>query len=55
VDPTLIRLAVVFAGILTAIVPVVIFYLIAWIIVPEAPWTGSEQPPPGSPPPPPSD
>ncbi len=35
IDPTLIRLIVVFLCIATAILPVVLTYLAAWIIVPE--------------------
>ena len=37
IDPTLIRLIVVFLCIATAILPVVLTYLAAWIIVPEKP------------------
>ncbi len=37
VDPTVIRLAAVVVALATAIVPVTIAYVIAWIIVPEAP------------------
>ena len=37
IDPTLIRLIVVFLCIATAIIPVVLTYLAAWIIVPEKP------------------
>ena len=35
VDATLIRLGVVFLGLITAVVPLVIVYIIAWIIIPE--------------------
>lgn len=35
IDPTLVRLVVVFLCIATAILPVVLTYLAAWIIVPE--------------------
>ncbi|MEM7007748.1 MAG: PspC domain-containing protein [Thermodesulfobacteriota bacterium] len=35
VDSTLIRLGVVFLGLITAVVPLVIVYIIAWIIIPE--------------------
>ncbi len=35
IDPTLIRLIVVFLCFATAILPVVLTYLAAWIIVPE--------------------
>ena len=34
VDPTLVRLGVVFLAVLTAIAPVLIAYLVAWVIVP---------------------
>lgn len=34
-DPTLLRVAVVALAILTGILPVVIFYLVAWFIMPD--------------------
>ncbi len=34
VDPTLVRLATVFLAMLTAVAPVLIAYLVAWVIVP---------------------
>ena len=34
-DPTLIRLLFVLIMLLTAVLPVVLFYVIAWIIMPE--------------------
>jgi phage shock protein C len=37
IDPTIIRLAFVFIGIATAIFPLVIAYIIGWIIIPEHP------------------
>ncbi len=37
IDPTLVRLVVVFLCFATAIIPVVLTYLAAWIIVPEKP------------------
>ena len=37
IDPTIIRLAFVFIGIATAIFPLVIAYIIGWIIIPENP------------------
>ena len=37
IDPTLLRLGVVFVGIITGVVPLVVVYIIAWIIIPEAP------------------
>ncbi len=35
IDSTLIRLGVVFVGILTGVLPIVIAYIIGWIIIPE--------------------
>jgi len=37
IDPTLVRLLVIFLCFSTAIFPVVLTYLIAWAIVPEEP------------------
>jgi phage shock protein C len=37
VDPTVVRLAAVFGGLITGIFPFFIAYIIAWVIVPEAP------------------
>jgi len=37
VDPTVVRLVAVIAGLATAIIPFLVGYVIAWIIVPEAP------------------
>jgi phage shock protein PspC (stress-responsive transcriptional regulator) len=37
IDPTLIRLGVVFAGLATAIMPLVIAYIIGVIIIPVGP------------------
>ncbi len=37
IDPTLIRLAVFFVCIATAVLPVLLTYLVAWVIVPEKP------------------
>ena len=36
VDSTLIRLAFVFITLLTAIIPMIVAYLVGWIIIPEA-------------------
>jgi len=36
VDPTVVRLGTVIIALVTAIFPVVIGYIIAWIIIPEA-------------------
>lgn len=35
IDPTIIRLAMVLAALLTVVVPFVIVYLVGWIIIPE--------------------
>ncbi len=37
IDPNLVRLLVVFLCLATAIVPMVLTYLIAWIILPDEP------------------
>jgi len=37
IDPTLIRLALVFFCLATAVLPVVITYLIGWIVIPQKP------------------
>ncbi|NLX06329.1 MAG: PspC domain-containing protein [Phycisphaerae bacterium] len=37
VDPTILRLGLVFLTILTGIVPLVVTYIIAWAIIPEEP------------------
>jgi phage shock protein C len=34
-DPTLVRLAVVFAAVLTGFFPVIVTYLVAWYLMPE--------------------
>jgi phage shock protein PspC (stress-responsive transcriptional regulator) len=49
VDPTLIRLGVVFAAFLTALAPMLLAYLAAWIIVPERPIDWSTAAPPAGP------
>ena len=36
VDPTLVRLAFVFVGVTTGVLPAVFTYLVGWIIVPMA-------------------
>jgi len=36
-DPTLIRLMLVFICLVTAVLPVVITYLIGWIVIPQKP------------------
>ncbi len=35
VDPTVVRLATVFAALLTAVLPFVVVYIVGWIIIPE--------------------
>ncbi len=37
IDPTLVRLAMVFLCVATGILPLVITYLVAWFIIPEKP------------------
>lgn len=37
IDPTLIRLAFVLAALATAIIPVLVTYVVAWVIVPKKP------------------
>ena len=37
VDSTMIRLAFVFIGLITGILPLVVAYIIGWIIIPENP------------------
>jgi phage shock protein C len=37
IDPTLIRLAFVFIGLVTGIIPIMVAYIIGWIIIPLAP------------------
>ena len=44
VDPTLLRLVLVFVGIATGIVPMLIAYVVAWAIVPEEPFVGVHRP-----------
>jgi phage shock protein C len=36
VDPTLVRLGVVLLGLVTAVIPMLIAYLLAWFIIPAA-------------------
>jgi phage shock protein PspC (stress-responsive transcriptional regulator) len=35
VDPTLVRLVLVLLCILTAVLPMVLFYIIAWLVMPD--------------------
>ena len=44
VDATLLRLLIVFVGIATGIVPMLIAYVVAWGIVPEEPYVGVHRP-----------
>lgn len=37
IDSTLIRLAVVFIGLVTAIVPIIVAYIVGWMIIPTGP------------------
>jgi len=37
VDPTLIRLAFVFIGLATGILPIIVAYIVGWIIIPASP------------------
>jgi phage shock protein PspC (stress-responsive transcriptional regulator) len=37
IDPTLIRLGVVFLCLITAVIPVMLTYVIAWLIIPQKP------------------
>ena len=37
IDSTLIRLAWVFIGLATAIIPALVTYIVAWIIIPQKP------------------
>ena len=37
IDPTLLRLAALFVGVATGIVPMLVTYIIAWIVIPQAP------------------
>jgi phage shock protein C len=35
IDPTLLRLAFVFIGLATGIIPIIIAYIVGWIIIPK--------------------
>ena len=37
VDPTLLRLGAVFLGIATGLLPLIVAYLVGWIIIPKGP------------------
>jgi len=42
IDPTLLRLIFVFIGLVTAVIPLVLAYLVGWIIIPKG--KGSSEP-----------
>lgn len=42
VDSTVIRLATVLAACFTAFVPVILAYILGWIIIPDPPFSGSQ-------------
>jgi phage shock protein C len=42
VDVTFVRLAFVFACVITSILPLVITYLVGWYIIPEKPYKGTD-------------
>jgi len=35
IDPTILRLAFVFIGLATGVIPVLVAYLVGWVIIPE--------------------
>jgi phage shock protein PspC (stress-responsive transcriptional regulator) len=37
VDPTLVRLGVVFVGMATGVLPIVVTYIVGWIVIPQQP------------------
>jgi phage shock protein C len=37
IDPTLLRLVALFVGVATGIIPLLVTYIIAWIVIPLAP------------------
>jgi phage shock protein C len=43
-DPSLLRLIAVFLGLITGLVPLVVTYLIGWMILPKGPPAGSIRP-----------
>jgi phage shock protein C len=40
IDPTLLRLGAVFLALATALVPMIVAYIVGWIIIPKGPLTG---------------
>ena len=37
IDPNILRLAAVFLGLATGIIPLLVTYLVAWFVIPEGP------------------
>ena len=37
IDPTLLRLSAVFLGLATGLLPMIVAYIVGWIIIPKAP------------------
>ena len=37
IDPTLLRLGAVFLGLATGVLPIIVAYLVGWIIIPKGP------------------
>ena len=46
IDPSLLRLLAVFLGVATGFLPLLITYLVGWIILPKGPGTIGLRPPP---------
>lgn len=42
-DPTLVRFVMVLIAFATGVIPVLLAYLVGWVIIPEAPSGGDEQ------------
>lgn len=45
IDPSVLRLVMVFLGLATAIFPLLVTYLAGWIIIPKGPAPGPQPPP----------
>ena len=43
IDPTILRLLFVLFALATAIMPMVVTYIVGWIIIPEGPLEGSDE------------
>lgn len=43
IDPTIVRLAFIFACALTGVFPLIITYLVGWVIIPEKPYFREEK------------